>query len=156
MKSFLKQKSHLFFYIIILSVIAVITVIAVVSNILMKESPENRPQIEESVEKNPNSISIPGYEILELKADTRDQTLCMPNPPQNCCYFQMSLYLSDGTLIWQSELIEPGSNSKPMVLLHSLNKGMYANAILKYSCYAMDEELTPLNGAETKLTLKVK
>lgn len=156
MKLFLKQKSHLFFYIIILSVIAVITVIAVVSNILMKESPENRPQIEESVEKNPNSISIPGYEMLELKADTRDQTLCMPNPPQNCCYFQMSLYLSDGTLIWQSELIEPGSISKPMVLLHSLNKGVYANAVLKYSCYSMDEKFTPLNGAETKVILNVK
>ena len=117
---------------------------------------EDNPPTESTVEKNPDSIAIPGYEALELKADTREQTLCMPNPPQNCCYFQLSLYLPDGTLLWQSELIEPGSNSKPMVLLHPLSKGEYAKAILKYSCYSMDETLTPLNDAETKLTLKVK
>ena len=109
-----------------------------------------------SVEKNPDSIAIPGYEILELKAGIKEQSLCMPNPPQNCCYFQICLYLEDGTLLWQSELIEPGTNSKPMVLSKTLEKGMYPNAILRYSCYRMDEDLTPLNGAETKLTLWVK
>ena len=142
--------------IIILSGMALIAVIVATSIGFLHDSDENESQIESTVEKDPNSISIPGYEMLELKANTREQTLCMPNPPQNCCYFQLTLYLSDGTLIWQSELIEPGSNSKPMVLLHSLSKGMYYNAILKYSCYSMDGTLTPLNGAETKLTLKVK
>ena len=109
-----------------------------------------------TVEKNPNSIAIPGYEMLELKAGSREQSLCMPNPSQNCCYFQIALYLEDGTLLWQSELIEPGTTSKPIVLTKTLGKGMYPNAILRYSCYRMDENLTPLNGAETKLTLWVK
>ena len=109
-----------------------------------------------TVEKNPGSIAIPGYEMLELKASSKEQSLCMPNPPQNCCYFQICLYLEDGTLLWQSELIEPGTNSKPMVLSKALEKGMYPNAILRYSCYRMDESLAPLNGAETKLTLWVK
>jgi hypothetical protein len=109
-----------------------------------------------SVEKNPDSIAIPGYEMLELKAGSKEQSLCMPNPPQNCCYFQICLYLEDGTLLWQSELIEPGTNSKPIVLSKTLEKGMYPNAILRYSCYRMDESLAPLNGAETKLTLWVK
>ena len=109
-----------------------------------------------TVEKNPDSIAIPGYEMLELKAGSKEQSLCMPNPPQNCCYFQISLYMEDGTLLWESELIEPGTNSKPMVLSKALEKGMYPNAILRYSCYRMDESLAPLNGAETKLTLWVK
>lgn len=109
-----------------------------------------------TIEKNPDSIAIPGYEMLELKAGSKEQSLCMPNPPQNCCYFQICLYLEDGTLLWQSELIEPETNSKPMVLSKTLEKGMYPNAILRYSCYRMDEDLTPLNGAETKLTLWVK
>lgn len=120
----------------------------------------NQEQASEStaatVEKNPDSIAIPGYEMLELKAGSKEQTLCMPNPPQNCCYFQISLYLEDGTLLWQSELIEPGTNSKPIVLSKALEKGMYPNAVLRYSCYRMDEDLSPLNGAETKLTLWVK
>lgn len=110
----------------------------------------------ETVVKNPDSIAIPGYEMLELKAGSKEQSLCMPNPPQNCCYFQICLYLEDGTLLWQSELIEPGTTSKPIVLTKALDKGMYPNAILRYSCYRMDESLTPLNGAETKLTLWVK
>ena len=109
-----------------------------------------------TVEKNPDSIAIPGYEVLELKANTTKQSLRMPNPPQNCCFFQISLYLEDGTLLWQSEWIEPGETSKPMVLTKTLEKGTYPNAILRYSCYRMDETLAPPNGAETKLTLWVK
>ena len=109
-----------------------------------------------TVEKNPDSIAIPGYEMLELKANRKEQSLCMPNPPQNCCYFQIALYMEDGTLLWKSELIEPGANSKPMVLSMALEKGMYPNAVLRYSCYSQDENLSPLNGAETKLTLWAK
>lgn len=109
-----------------------------------------------TTEKNPDSIAIPGYEMLELKAGSKVQSLCMPNPPQNCCYFQISLYLEDGTLLWQSQLIEPGKTSKPIRLSKALEKGMYPNAVLRYSCYSQDENLTPLNGAETKLTLWVK
>lgn len=108
------------------------------------------------VEKNPDSIAVPGYEILELKADRKKQTLCMPNPEQNRCYFQISLYLEDGTLLWQSELIEPGKASKPIVLTESLSKGAYPKAVLRYACYRMDENLTPLNGAEARVTLWVK
>ena len=106
--------------------------------------------------KNPDSIAIPGYEMLELQAGSKEQPLCLPNPPQNCCYFQIFLYLEDGTLLWQSELIEPGTISKPIVLSMVLEEGMYPNAVLRYSCYRMDEDLSPLNGAETKVTLWVK
>lgn len=109
-----------------------------------------------TVEKNPDSIAVPGYELLELRADSKQQSLCLPNPKQNMCYFQISLYLEDGTLLWQSDLIEPGKTSNPMTLTNALDKGTYSNAILRYSCYRMDDDLTPLNGAETKLTLRVK
>lgn len=109
-----------------------------------------------TVEQNPDSIAIPGYELLELKADSKEQSLCMPNPPQNMCYFEITLFLEDGTILWKSELIEPGKNSKPMVLSKSLPKGTYPDSVLRYSCYRMDKDLTPLNGAETKVTLRVK
>lgn len=109
-----------------------------------------------TIEKNPGSIAIPGYEMLELKAGTKKQSLCLPNPEQNMCYFQISLYLEDDTLLWQSDLIEPGKTSNPMTLTNALDKGTYPNAVLRYSCYRMDDDLMPLNGAETKLTLRVK
>lgn len=109
-----------------------------------------------TIAKNQDSIAIPGYEMLELKANSKAQSLCLLNPEQNMCYFQISLYLEDGTLLWQSRLIEPGKISKPMVLSKALSEGTYPNAVLRYACYRLDEYLTPLNGAETKLTLWVK
>ena len=140
-----------------------ILALALVVMILVLKGCDSIPTIDPSNEattapvvKNPDSIAIPGYEMLELKAGIKEQSLCMPNPPQNCCYFQIALSLEDGTLLWKSELIEPGKISKPIVLSRALEKGMYPNAVLRYSCYRMDENLSPLNGAETKLTLWVK
>lgn len=109
-----------------------------------------------AIEKNEDSISIPGYEGLTLKANSLKQDVALKNPPQNTCYFVIALYLDDGTLLWESDYIEPGSNSAPIVLTRELSKGTYPNAILKYSCFKMDEEKTPLNGAETKLMLRAK
>ena len=109
-----------------------------------------------AVEKNEDSIAVPGYEGLTLKADSKQQDLCLPNPAQNTCYFQISLFLDDGTLLWRSELIEPGKTSKPINLEKELEKGTYPKAVLHYSCFEMNEDLTPLNGAEIKVTLRVK
>ena len=145
-------------------VVVMLAVIALLLFLILKGCSGAMPPIADNtainnsatVEKNPDSIAIPGYEMLELKAGSKEQSLCMPNPPQNCCYFQITLSLEDGTLLWQSELIAPGANSKPMVLSMALEKGMYPNAVLRYSCYSQDENLSPLNGAETKLTLWAK
>ena len=111
---------------------------------------------ETTVAKNEGSISIPGYEMLELKADSKQQTIALSNPPQNNCYFEISLYLEDGTLLWKSDLIEPGEATEPIVLTKELSKGYYAKSVLRYACFAMDTDRTPLNGAETKVTLWVK
>lgn len=111
---------------------------------------------ETTVEKNEGSISIPGYEMLELKADSKQQTIALSNPPQNNCYFEISLYLEDGTLLWKSELIEPGEATEPIVLTKELSKGYYSKSVLRYACFAMDKDRTPLNGAETKVTLWVQ
>ena len=117
----------------------------------------NDPTVPEAtVKKNDGSISIPGFEMLELKADSKQQTIALSNPAQNNCYFEISLYLEDGTLLWRSELIEPGEVSEPLVLTMELPKGYYPESILRYHCYRMDEDRTPLNGAETKVTLWVK
>lgn len=108
------------------------------------------------IEKNEDSISIPGYEGITLRANSLKQDVALKNPPQNTCYFMIALYLDNGTLLWESDYIEPGGNSSPIVLTQELSKGTYPNAVLKYSCFKMDKEKTPLNGAETKLTLRAK
>ena len=118
--------------------------------------PEQEPPTDSSAIKNAESIAIPGYEGLTLNANSKKQDLCLPNPVQNTCYFQISLLLEDGTILWQSELIKPGATSEPIVLETALKEGTYPQAVLRYSCFEMNEKLTPLNGAEIKVTLRVK
>ena len=103
-----------------------------------------------------NGIDLPGYGALNFKADVLEQEVIIPNPPQNFCWIRASIILEDGTVLWTSELIAPGESSDPIVFTTPLAAGEYKNAILKYECFRMDEALTPLNGATTNLTLKVK
>ena len=108
-----------------------------------------------NIEKNTDSIAIPGYEAITLKADTKQQSIGLPNPPQNTCYFQITLMLEDGRILWESDLVKPGDISTPIILTQPLQKGTYPNAILKYNCYTMDGTMTALNSAATKLMLHV-
>ena len=110
----------------------------------------------EPVEKLTDSIDLPGYDWIPLISGKPEQEQTFPNPPQNFCWIRVSLRLEDGTVLWTSELIAPGETSAPVVLSEPLEKGEYKNAVLKYECFRMDEALSPLNGGEIHLTLKVK
>lgn len=115
------------------------------------------PDVKETIapEKENPSIAIPGYEYLSLAAGTKTQSIALNNPETNTCYFLISLRLEDGTELWQSEYLAPGEVSEVMELNQKLEPGTY-NAVLHYDCFRMNQELSPLNGAETKLTLRVK
>lgn len=106
-------------------------------------------------EKNTDTIDIPGFDVMNLKAGTTEQSVNLYNPEENTCYFRMSLLLADGTILWQSGLVEPGKAIYEITMNQALTAGEYENATLKYECFAMDEEQTPLNGSEIKLTLHV-
>lgn len=67
----------------------------------------------------------------------------------------MSLILADGTVLWESDLVAPGKAIYDLTLMEALDAGEYADTILKYECFAMDDAQTPLNGSEIKLTLNV-
>ena len=107
----------------------------------------------EPVEKLTDSISLPGYGGLNLTAGKTEQNLALPNPAENFCQIRISLILEDGTVIWTSELTPPGEQAQ-IVLSEALEKGDY-NATLKYDCFQMDENKTPLNGASCQLVLHV-
>jgi len=108
-----------------------------------------------SIEKNEDVIAVPGYEGLTLQAGKTKQSVRLHNPPENSCYFVITLYLADGEMLWQSDEIASGKTSSPIRLKRELEKGTYANAKLVYSCFS-EKDRKPLNGAETKLTLWVK
>ncbi|MBQ0026792.1 MAG: hypothetical protein KBS79_05445, partial [Lachnospiraceae bacterium] len=101
------------------------------------------------------SIAIPGYEGLTLAANSKKQSIALGNPATNNCYFVISIVLEDGTLLWKSEEISPGNTSKEITLFTELEAGSY-NVTIKYECYSMDKNRSPLNGAQILTKLRVK
>ena len=99
-----------------------------------------------------DSISIPGYDSFTFKAGQRVQYITLHNPETNTCYFKMSLILEDGTVIWISDLLEPGMAFTAIELVEELDKGTYSNVRLKYDCYSLKDQ-SQLNGAEIKVTI---
>lgn len=108
----------------------------------------------EPVGKDAASIAIPGFDGLNLTADTREQSLPLYNPQENVCYFRISLLL-DGETLWRSELLAPGQSVSRQTLSRTLAAGTYS-AVLKYACFADEGETTPLNGSEIGLYLHVQ
>ena len=120
-----------------------------------------------NIEMNPN-ISIPGYESLEFKAGKEKQSVDFYNPDENTCFFRISLVLKDETdttngeegnageetVLWTSDMIEPGEHVKSIKFDKELESGEYA-AILKYECFSLKDK-TPLNGSNVELMLKVQ
>ena len=102
-----------------------------------------------------DQIGIPGFEYIDLTADTTKQNKVLGNPAANTCLFRLTLLLEDGTELWHSDYIRPGKNSDPIELAMPLAAGEYP-ATLKYECFAQNLSMTPLNGAEINLILRVK
>lgn len=119
-----------------------------------KKVVEEVMKLNPDITENPN-ISYPGYGELAFKADKKKQDIYLHNPKENTCYFQMSLILSDGRTIWQSEYLEPGNAFNRIELNEALPKGIYENAVLQYDSYSIKDG-RQLNGSSIKLTLEVQ
>ena len=140
---------------IVLGALAAVLLIAAGIVLTRPKADEPLPA-REPVEKLTDGIDLPGYSELVFKAGVREQNVALQNPPQNFCYIQPSLWLADGTLLWRGQLIAPGDVGDTMTLVHPLAAGEYRDAVLRYDCFRMDEEKTPLNGASGNLTLIVQ
>lgn len=94
-----------------------------------------------------NNITIPGVTGIYMEPNQTEQTVSFYNPEKNNCLFVISLYLSDGTLIFQSEHISPGEQLTDIALLTQLEQGIYKKCLLVYECYSLDG-LTQYNGSQ--------
>ncbi|MBR1623534.1 MAG: hypothetical protein IJ675_06470 [Pseudobutyrivibrio sp.] len=118
-------------------------------------------QFEEGQEKNQaeagasSGIAIPGYSTIYLDAGTTDAEVNLTNPEGNDVYFEISFYLpkTDET-IYTSKLLAPGQNLYDISLDKPLEAGEYDLTVI-YTTYAMDENYTPMNGAEVNCKLVV-
>lgn len=97
-------------------------------------------------------ITIPGVTGLNLQHGQFHQTVNFYNPESNNCYFVISLYLSDDTLIYKSDYIAPGEKITEIDLLSRLEKGIYQNCIMSYECFRLDDK-NELNGTRNKIEI---
>ncbi|NCB92513.1 MAG: tRNA (uracil-5-)-methyltransferase [Clostridia bacterium] len=106
-------------------------------------------------EKNTDTIDIPGFDVMNMQAGVTEQKVNLYNPEQNNCYFKMSILLADGTKLWESNLVKPGKAVYNLALAEPLAAGTYEKSVLKYECFTLDENQSPLNGSEIEFTLNV-
>ena len=157
----IKKKQRLMF----VSVLSCILVIAGVYGIFHMGENNTPPLMEddavdwageedENTDSTGENIAVPGTDVMYWKADQKKQSVNLYNPEKNSCYFKIRLLLEDGTPLYQSDLIAPGKGMYEIELSKALPEGIYDNSILKYECFDMDENFTPLNGAEFALTIQ--
>lgn len=101
---------------------------------------------------NENTI-IPCFDVLILKANTKEQEVSFYNPAENTgINFKITLLL-DNEAIYESKLIPPGKQITYIELYKEL-ESMEKTATVLYECFADDG--TILNGSKMNFTLKVE
>lgn len=145
--------------IILLAIVAVVIIILLRScgggttpTTSETEPPKSTLDFTPAGERQENSIIIPGMTGINMKAGQLQQSVDFYNPESNECYFVLSLYLSDDTLIYQSGFIEPGENITEIMLSQTLERGIYGKCRLVYDCYSLNEKC-PLNSGEVVLEI---
>lgn len=105
-----------------------------------------------AVDASPNSITIPAVSGINLKSGQLHQKVDFYNPKENQCYFVISIYLSDDTLIYKSDYLAPAETITEITLLQTLQKGTYRNCRIVYNCYTLDNKAT-LNSGDVKIEI---
>lgn len=101
-----------------------------------------------------SGVVIKATNGLELKSGTLSQTVDFENPNQNQCAITVSIYLSNGTCIYESGYIYPGETVSKIELSTELKSGIYANALMYYRCYSTDKSHTAISQCEIPIEIR--
>lgn len=123
--------------------------------IVLEEGAEDWDGEMKDMSEGQTGIKIPGYGEITVPAGETTWKITLANPEENTCYFKYTVTIDDSeNPIYESDLIEPGKAVREFEVTEPLEAGDY-EIHLNISTYAMDEELTPLNGAVVKAVLHV-
>lgn len=162
-----KSKRKLLIVLIIILIITILGVgVALAYNIFFAEDPTPSKGVvgvisdgwdtglEDETAPPSQGIQIPGYGTAVMDEGDTSLVLSIGNPKTNNCGFYATLKLEDGTVLYKSELLEPGYGLTEVPLSQTLTSGEYT-AIVYYQCVTLDEEHSPLNSAESEFKLIV-
>lgn len=120
-----------------------------------KISDEWDPGLEDESSSHSGGTQIPGYSTAEMNEGETSLHLSVGNPKDNKCGFYATLMLTDGTVLYKSELLNPGYGLTEIPLSQTLEKGEY-DAMVYYECVTLSDDHSPLNAAESEFKLIVK
>jgi len=87
----------------------------------------------------PKTATISYCGDITVEAGKTPIDLTLQNSQKNKCDMTATLYLSDGTMLYQTALMKPGEKEVVAEFAHSLAKGTYNNVILCYDCYTEEK-----------------
>ena len=113
-------------------------------------------EVQEQVQsQSQEQILAPGYGNMSAEAGADTLRISIGNPPENHCYLQASLVMEDGTVLFTSGLLEPGTGYTEIPLSRKLDPGEY-NVYVRYQGFAMDSSRSELNSIESAFVLTVE
>ncbi len=111
-------------------------------------------QVETPEETELGKMLIPGYGGATMREGDTTLSLRVGNPEGNTCYLKATLQLEDGTVLYESGLLEPGKGFEQIPLNQTLAAGVYQAAV-HYQGYAMEDQPQAMNSCDSALTLTV-
>lgn len=148
---------------IVLTLLLIILIIAVGCFALQKN---NGPDLDKNAiayqlpngakNTDPNSIMLPGYDVLEMDEASQKVSAALLNPEGNECYFKFHVILkSNETELYQTGLIKPGMAVTSFKVNKKLKKGQYP-IIIKVDATDLKNTDESYNGGAVEAILEVK
>lgn len=132
----------------IIAIVALIYVVimAIPESGIDRNAKDYTPPVGVNVETDPNHIALPGYEKIEMKANSDTAYVALWNPPNNPCYFKFNIRLAETQeLLYESELIPPGKAVTEIKFSQAFKKGTYP-IIIDVLTFSLEDKAVPLNG----------
>lgn len=105
---------------------------------------------------DPDSILLPGFDVLEMNYTTQKVEAALLNPEGNACFFRFTISLKrDGTELYHTGLIMPGTAVTKFKINKKLEKGEYPIVITVETSDLEDPE-SYYNGGAVEAVLEVE
>lgn len=105
---------------------------------------------------DPNSILLPGFDVLTMNYETNTVDAALLNPEGNECYFTFSIMLKEGgSELYHTGLIKPGMAVTSFKIRKKLEKGTYP-ILIKVDAADLNNPENFYNGGVIEAELAVK
>lgn len=106
-----------------------------------------------NIKTDPNHIALPGYDLIQMNANSDTAYIALWNPPDNPCYFKFVIQLEDSEkVLYESDLIPPGKAVTSIKMSQKFPQGEYKIKI-NVLTYSLDDKEKAMNGGVINATI---